>query len=72
MHYYYCILPVLRELKCWQLLEDTLDMRTQQLFHLQKALVLRSGGGEDGEGGVDQLLSQVQTSDLFIKEYFEV
>lgn len=43
-----------------QLLEDALDMRTQQLFHLQKALVLHSGGGEgeNGEGGADQLLSQ--------------
>lgn len=41
-----------------QLLEDALDMRTQQLFHLQKALVLYSDGGEGGEGGTDQPLPQ--------------
>lgn len=35
-----------------QLIEDALDMRTQQLFHLQKALVLHSGGsGESGDSG---------------------
>lgn len=34
-------------------------MRTQQLFHLQKALVLHSSsgdGGEAGGGGIDQVL----------------
>lgn len=34
-------------------------MRTQQLFHLQKALVLHSSsgdGGETGDGGADQVL----------------
>ncbi|CAM9130407.1 unnamed protein product, partial [Hapterophycus canaliculatus] len=35
-----------------ELIEDALDMRTQQLFHLQKALVLHSnGGGESGDSG---------------------
>lgn len=46
----------------FQLLEDALDMRTQQLFHLQKALVLHSGEGGEMEGGVDQLLSQERKS----------
>lgn len=33
-------------------------MRTQQLFHLQKALVLHSGdGGEVGGGGSDKVQS---------------
>ncbi len=32
-------------------------MRTQQLFHLQKALVMHSGeGGGDGSGIIDQVL----------------
>lgn len=40
-------------------------MRTQQLFHLQKALVLHSGGdgGEAGGGGVDQVLSGAVAED---------
>ncbi|CAM9344663.1 unnamed protein product [Ectocarpus sp. 4 AP-2014] len=40
-----------------ELIEDALDMRTQQLFHLQKALVMRGGNGaEGGDGGDNQTL----------------
>ncbi|CAB1096787.1 unnamed protein product [Ectocarpus sp. CCAP 1310/34] len=38
------------------LIEDALDMRTQQLFHLQKALVMHGGNGaEGGNVGDDQV-----------------
>ncbi|CAM9907589.1 unnamed protein product, partial [Sphacelaria rigidula] len=36
-----------------ELLEDALDMRTQQLFHLQKALMLHTGDG-GAEGGSER------------------
>ncbi|CAN0114556.1 unnamed protein product, partial [Ectocarpus sp. 13 AM-2016] len=40
-----------------ELMEDALDMRTQQLFHLQKALVMHGGNeAEGGDGGDDQTL----------------
>ncbi|CAM9834586.1 unnamed protein product [Ectocarpus sp. 12 AP-2014] len=40
-----------------ELIEDALDMRTQQLFHLQKALVMHGGNGAEGlDGGDDQTL----------------
>jgi len=37
-------------------------MRTQQLFHLQKALVMHSGGEGAGDGGgiADQVLSKAK------------
>lgn len=63
MHEYEC--QLLRALLLrLQLLEDALDIRTQQLFRLQKALVLHNGGGggEGVEGDIDQQgMPQVKT-----------
>lgn len=45
-----------------QLLEDALDMRTQQLFHLQKVLVLHTGEAGTADGSHDHSqLTQVRS-----------